>query len=91
MVSRAIWKKWVFQRLQIALVLRTRKNSFENFTRACFFSKLHSKPYYYLYKYQIILQIFKSCQNTYRNLSIKPLLSNKPPFLDEEIIKPSLY
>jgi hypothetical protein len=56
-----------------------------------FFSKLHSKPYYYLYKYQIILQIFKSCQNTYRNLSIKPLLSNKPPFLDEEIIKPSLY
>ena len=56
-----------------------------------FFSKLHSKPYYYLYKYQIILQIFKSCQNTYRNLSIKPLLSNKPPFLDEEIIKHSLY
>ena len=43
---------WVFQRLQIALVLRTRAILivFEKLTRACmFFSKLHSKPHYYLY------------------------------------------
>ena len=42
MVSRAIWKNihsWVFQRLQIALVLRTRAILivFEKLTRACFF------------------------------------------------------
>ena len=42
MVSRAIWKNihsWVFQRLQIALVLRTRAILivFDKLTRACFF------------------------------------------------------
>ena len=42
MVSRAIWKNihsWDFQRLEIALVLRTRAISivFEKLTRACFF------------------------------------------------------
>jgi hypothetical protein len=45
MVSRAIWKNihsWVFQRLQIALVLRTRAilTVFENLTRACFFETI---------------------------------------------------
>jgi hypothetical protein len=60
MVSRAIWKdihSWVSQRLQIALVLRIRAIMivFEKLTRACFFSKLHSKPYYlWLLKYQYL-------------------------------------
>jgi hypothetical protein len=53
-VSRAIWKNihsWVFQRLQIALVLRTRAILivYEKLTRACFFqialSKLHCLRY----------------------------------------------
>jgi hypothetical protein len=57
-VSREMWinmYSWVFQRPQIALVLRTRaifrslKNSLMHVI-----SKLHSKPYYNLYKYYFL-------------------------------------
>jgi hypothetical protein len=58
MVSREMWiniNTWVFQRPQIALVFQTRaifrslKNSLMHVI-----SKLHSKPYYYLYRYSFL-------------------------------------
>jgi hypothetical protein len=54
MVSHAFWKKHTlvsFSKTSSALVLQTRAILivFEKLIHACF-SKLHSKPYYYLYK-----------------------------------------
>ena len=67
MVSRAIWKNihsWVFQRLQITLVIRSRVilTVFEKLTRACF-SKLYSKPYYYLYIFDVFFTSSSSQTN----------------------------